>query len=99
MAMAPATVLVTGGWLRSGMFSLKKREDGGGTGTPSIWLRPGGLIKDGTRAAKNVPSSGRKLGLRRAMSVTVPPGTLGTPARMSGSTRSEEHTSELQSHS
>jgi hypothetical protein len=48
MAMAPGTVLMTGGWLRRGMFSLN-----------SVPLT---LIGDGTRAARSRPTPGRTVG-------------------------------------
>src|SRR5262245_4727098 len=52
IAVAPVTVLITGGWFRSGMFSLKNGAD---TETPPMLVRPGELISDGTRACKAAP--------------------------------------------
>ena len=50
--IAPATVLMTGGWFRSGIFSLK---NGPGTGTPPMLVRPGELMSEGTRDCNTAP--------------------------------------------
>ena len=65
------TVLMTGEWFRSGMFSLN-----------SV---PPTLMSDGTRAARFAPTPGRNMP-SLFVSRKGPPGTLGTPARTSGST-------------
>jgi len=81
--MAPATVLITGGSFRSGLFSLKWGE---AMGTPPISVRPCGLIKDGLRAASALPTRGRKPTESRALSMDDPPETPSAPARTAGST-------------
>src|SRR5215813_15325008 len=72
MALAPATVSISGGSFRKGMFSLKC---GGPTGTPSIEVSPGGLISDGLRAARALAmTTGRFAGPSRLYSTKDPPG-------------------------
>jgi hypothetical protein len=58
---------------------LSWKHQSGGASVPA-------LQSEGTRDASAMPTSARKAGLRRAISMMAPPGTLGTPARMSGST-------------
>src|SRR2546430_8710400 len=82
IATAPGTVLVTGGWFRSGMFSLNCGKKNGGV---AIGIR-GRVSRAGTRKASENATRARKDGLRRAVSMTAPPGTVGTPARVVGST-------------
>src|SRR5436309_2636904 len=82
MRTAPGTVLVTGGWFRSGMFSLNCGKKNGGV---AIGIR-GRLSRAGTRKANENATRARKDGLRRAISMIAPPGTLATPARTLGST-------------
>src|SRR5437899_6126246 len=53
MAMAPATVLVTGGWSRSGMFSLNKGPEE--SATPPSVVTPGLLISEGVCDLSVVP--------------------------------------------
>ena len=76
MAIAPGTVLITGGRFSNGMFSLKPHA-GGANG--------GALRSDGTREASARATNTRKEGLSRAISTMGPPGTLGTPARTESS--------------
>jgi hypothetical protein len=47
---------------------------------------PGRFGSGGVRPARASQTSGRKLGLSRAISMIGPPGTFGTPVRMAGST-------------
>ena len=91
--MAPATVLTTGGWFRSGMFSLK---NGPATGTPPMLVRPGELMSEGTRACKTTPASGRPgtgavPPADSAFFWTNPPacGLMNTPDWTAGSTASK----------
>src|SRR5213595_3414556 len=68
IADAPGMVSTTGGRFRSGMFSLKFVSVAFGTA----------LYSDGRRVISAMPSSARKLGLRRAISTIGPPATFGT---------------------
>ena len=54
MSIAPSIVFVTGGWSRSGLFSLKC---GGLTATPSIIVIPGALSSEGIRSRSCGPRS------------------------------------------
>lgn len=74
IADAPGTVSTRSGTLRSGRFSTNDVNDAFGTA----------LYSDGLRVIREIPTSGRKLP-NRAISMIDPPGTFGTPARMSGS--------------
>jgi hypothetical protein len=59
MSMAPATVFVTAGRFRRGLFSLKW---GALIGIPSISVIPGELISDGVRAWSETPRPDRRPG-------------------------------------
>ena len=67
---------------RSGMFSLKLSSPAFG----------GARCRgSGVRVSSDKPTRIRKLGDRRAISMIGPPGTFGTPARMSGSSAEQRH--------
>src|SRR5262245_5040511 len=83
ISIAPATVLITGGWFLSGMFSLKC---GGPTGIPSMLVIPGELMSDGTRDTSKMPTPGRPPGESRPYLRLPTKGTLSTLARTLGST-------------
>ena len=82
IARAPGTAVTTGGWSRSGRFSLKC---GPVTGMPSMLVRPFSLISDGVRAARAAAKAGRAGGDRRRFSASVPAPAENAAARIAGS--------------
>src|SRR5215468_840426 len=74
IARAPGMLLMTGGSLRSGVFSLKNGAD---TGTPARLVSPYALLSSGgVRAASDRPTESRDptLGLSRRFSKSGAPG-------------------------